>query len=201
MQGLGDKPFMQMLQRVLLTMFYAIPSILFMILLPVQLGHLVSPFATTFRLSFNELYYDVQLPLELLVFQFLLPFLARKFSHRQCIRYFIERYLVYSCVFIGYDGLLDDEIVQEVWGSSGNGIRVVDFDNTQQQDNIDEDNNLELVNNIAIIESDLERESPSKRTLKGFVLLSGGLLMVFIVCAWFFHMPVVVGRAIMKKSG
>jgi hypothetical protein len=145
----GDQPVSILVQRVLLILFYCIPAMLVMIMLPVTFGHHFCPCAEPFQLYFNELYYDIQLPLELLVFQFLLPFLAQKISHRQSIRFFVSRYVVHACGVLGLEELLDEEVAAGVLrreGERGNDImrRVMVVDLREEHAGGDDEEELEV---------------------------------------------------------
>mmetsp|Transcript_13517 Transcript_13517/g.20306 ORF Transcript_13517/g.20306 Transcript_13517/m.20306 type:complete len:1060 (-) Transcript_13517:77-3256(-) len=114
LDSLCNMPVRALVEKLLLNLSYYIPSILFMIMLPVKIGHVFCPTGVPLKLKFDELYYDVQLPLELLVFHFLLPFLIQKYHHRECMRFFVHRFLITMCEVCGVsEYLLDGEVVQD----------------------------------------------------------------------------------------
>lgn len=237
-----DDSALKLLHRVLLTLFYSVPAILVMIMLPMSFGHHFCPFATPLRLNFNDLYHDIQLPLELLVFQFLLPFLTQKFSLRQLIRFVMTRYVVLACHGMGVDDLLDDEVVASVLRTQyrdldGVEVRVEAFrEQNVGEDGLDEvngdgsgDDNVDAVaDNVddrdgggtedgvdaapllaeahGLIGDHVPRNQVPRgrskmgviKSLKVLVLALGGLFVLFLGSVWFIHVPVIIGRVIMK---
>jgi len=154
----GEQSLLKLSQRSLLTLFHCIAAMLMMIMLPISIGHQFIPFATPLKLQFNELYYDIQLPLELLMFQFLLPFLARQVSHRQCIRLVMSMYMVHMCRALGLDDYLDEDVVATVLrrrgveGVGGNGnenneeVHVEEF--VEVEEEVEEEEDVVIGNGV-----------------------------------------------------
>jgi hypothetical protein len=103
-------------ERILIKLSLVIPSIVLMVLIPTQYGHHLFPGSQKYRLDYGDVSYDVQLPLELLLFHFFLPALIRKYNHSECMRAYVWSLLIWSCDAVGLRSyLLEQEMVEEFY--------------------------------------------------------------------------------------
>jgi hypothetical protein len=201
------QPVMKLVQRTLLTLFYCIPAILLMIMLPVSFGHYFFPFATPLQLHFNDLYFDIQLPLEMLMFQFLLPFLARRVSHRKSVRYIISRYMVYACQTLGLHDLLDEEEMLTVLrrgffnisNNIDNEVHVQPFIDAGEGSMNDPGDGSS--DDVVAQQRGSNVSRKLWKFLKCIVLVVFGLFLLFLVSVWCIHAPITVGRQFLAYLG
>ena len=71
--------------RMSLNFAFIIPAILMMVFLPVRFGHFLVFSLENITLHIEEIDYYVQIPLELMVFHVLLPFLVERLHYRMII--------------------------------------------------------------------------------------------------------------------
>ena len=184
-EDVREQPARKLFQLLVLNIFYCIPSMVIAVMLPVYYGHLFSPFAEPLRMQFNELYYDIQLPLELLVFHFFVPFMAQAISFQQCIRVLVTGYVVHASRVLGiYDNLVDHSAAQEVMTlhptGQGNGV-------------------VHVIENEESVQLSHRRQSLSG--VKVLLLVAGGCFGLFLLSSWCIHIPLLLGRHILLTAG
>lgn len=210
-------------ERSLVKLSLALPSILFMVLIPTQFGHYLFPGnIPKYQLNYGEISYEVQLPLELLLFHFFLPALIRKYNHSECVRAYVITVLYWCCHTVGLENyFLDQEVIDEFMIKyfppqphvPGRNIQILpianDLDIRHQINEIEESEQQENIQteNEPIVEAKEESISdpnvsppsapPRYLLLKCIwilVFFSGATAIIFTLCL---HLPLIIGRAMM----
>eukprot|EP01041_Mallomonas_annulata_P006604 gene6604-13369_t len=141
--SLGQKSISELARRFLLNTCFYVPGVLVSIMIPVRIGHYIYPFANPLKLQFSEVTLDVQLPLELLIFHVLVPFVLERMRHRTMIRFLLQSFLKYACQLLNLSEIILNPLAFDMNENNGNGNAGNGINNNNGNNNI---NNI--INNI-----------------------------------------------------
>lgn len=112
--ALAAKTVSELLRRFLLNTCFYVPGVLVSFLIPFRLGHYLCPISRPLQIKFDELVVDVQLPLELLVFHVLVPFMLERVRHRTVVRTVVRMFMLRACEMLQLTEAVIDPSVRDV---------------------------------------------------------------------------------------
>ena len=123
---LSMKSVSELTRRILLSTCFYVPGVLVAFLFPCRFGHYLCPFSHPLKLRFDEMVLDVQLPLELLIFHVLVPFVLERVRHRVVIQHFLHQFLLHACHILQLSELLLEPIPFGLVRNNNNNIVIHD---------------------------------------------------------------------------
>ncbi len=103
------RTWMEVILRPLVNFIYIIPAILVMVMIPVRFGYLVVLHQRPITWSFEDIDYFVQVPLELVFFHILIPFLFERVRYRLIINNMVIGTLRLLCTLFDLSGIIIQE--------------------------------------------------------------------------------------------
>jgi len=100
-------PFKQLVVKELINLCFYMSGVVLCIMAPVQIGHFLFPTFTPLTLRFNDVLFEVQLPLEMVVFHVLVPFALDHLRFRVMIHGSLRRFLSWACNLLQVNFILE----------------------------------------------------------------------------------------------
>merc|ERR1711871_1067782 len=133
LSAIARKSFKQLITKELINMCFYMLGVILCVMAPVQIGHYIFPSLTPLTLRFNDVLFEVQLPLEMVVFHVLVPFALDHLRFRSLIHSALDRFLSWACVLLDVTYILENPPVREPTG--GGNVHAPILGRVMEQEN------------------------------------------------------------------